>query len=155
MAAENFAPATKLADWKVKVHEAWPSVKLKLVSNTTGQLNNGDRLHLAVDATFRGLEPGDVRVECVLRRVTCSETTVSVKRYAQDTWAGDGIRHLGDEVIAVMPLEATGDAVKPGGCRYELDCESPWCGALTYEIRAVPQHPHLSHPYDMGLMRWL
>ena len=24
-----------------------------------------------------------------------------------------------------------------------------------YEVRAVPAHPHLSHPYELGLMRHL
>jgi hypothetical protein len=62
---------------------------------------------------------------------------------------------VGDDVIAIIPLKAAAEPKQGNICRYELDCMSPWCGALTYEIRAVPQHPHLSHPYEMGLMHRL
>jgi hypothetical protein len=42
-----------------------------------------------------------------------------------------------------------------GVCRYRLQFEPPWAGTLEYEVRAVPDHPHLSHPYELGLMRRL
>ena len=155
LAANNCAPATELANWKTKVRSAWPSVKLKLATNSTARIEHGDRLRLAVDVAASGLDTTDIRVECVLRRVTCSELTVPVPQYARDTRVGDGIRYLGEDVIAVVPLEPTTDTKLRGTWRYELDCTTPWCGALTYEIRAVPQHPHLSHPYDLGLMHWL
>ena len=48
------------------------------------------------------------------------------------------------------PGKSVGDEVV-----YELNLESPWCGALRYEIRAVPQHTGLTHPYETGLMRSL
>jgi hypothetical protein len=40
-------------------------------------------------------------------------------------------------------------------CRYRLELQPPWAGSLLYEIRALPQHPHLTHPYELGLMRKL
>jgi hypothetical protein len=40
-------------------------------------------------------------------------------------------------------------------CRYRLELQAPWAGSLLYEIRALPQHPHLTHPYELGLMRKL
>jgi starch phosphorylase len=155
LAANDYAPAKELAEWKVKAHAAWPSVKLTLVSEAATRMTHDDRLRLTVDVEASGLGPEDIRVECVLRRVICSELAVPVPRYSQTPRAQDGIRHVGEDVVAVMPLVP---ATEPGNdklFRYELNCESPWCGALTYEIRAVPQHPHLSHPYDLGLMRWL
>jgi len=155
MAQNNFQPAKELAEWKARARAAWPSVKLQLVTDTRANIEHDDRLKLAIDVTTSGLGPEDVRVECVLRRVTCSELTVPVPRYAQDPRAEDGVRYVGDDVISVIPLNPIADAVGEYTYRYELDCDSPWCGALTYEIRAVPQHPHLSHPYDMGLMHWL
>ncbi|MFW2403999.1 MAG: alpha-glucan family phosphorylase [Gammaproteobacteria bacterium] len=155
MAQDNYQPARELAEWKSRARAAWPSVKLSLVSDTSTKMKHDARLRLAVDVMSNGLGPEDVRVECVLRRVTCSELTVPVPRYSQDPRAEDGIRHVGDDVMSVVPLEPVADPVREDTCRYELDFESPWCGALTYEIRAVPQHPHLSHPYDMGLMHWL
>lgn len=155
LAADDYAPAKELAEWKVKLRAAWPSVKLELVSAPTASVDHGDELRLSVDVRSSGLRPSDIRVECVMRRVTCSELTVPVPQYARDTRAGDGIRQLDDDTIAVVPLSPTQGDQAGGTCRYELDCTPPWCGALTYEIRAVPQHLHLSHPYDMGLMHWL
>jgi len=153
--ADNWAPATELADWKVKIRAAWPSVKLKLRNHGADRIAHGDRLRLSIDVKADGLAADDIRIECVMRRVTCSELTVPVPQFARDTRVGDGIRYLGDDVINVVPFETMPDQGQTGSFRYELDCASPWCGALTYEIRAVPRHPHLSHPYDMGLMHWL
>jgi len=36
-----------------------------------------------------------------------------------------------------------------------LDAVPPWSGQLSLKIRAVPQHELLSHPHEMGLLRWL
>lgn len=155
LSANNFAPATELAEWKAKVRASWPTVKLRLASETTSRMGTGDRLRLSVDVAATGLETQDIRVECVLRRVMCSELTVPVPSYSQAARAGDGIRYVGEDVLAVMPLTPGDESVARRAHRYELDYATPWCGALTYEIRAVPQHPHLSHPYDMGLMHWL
>jgi starch phosphorylase len=155
LAADNFSPATELAEWKVKLRTAWPSVELKLVSEAEGRIGHGDRLRLSVDVRSAGLTTEDIRVECVLRRITCSELPVPEPQFARDTRVDDGIRYVGDDMIAVIPLEPVNEPIHDDADRYELDCVSPWCGALTYEIRAVPWHPHLSHPYDMGLMHWL
>jgi starch phosphorylase len=155
LSANNFAPATELAEWKERARAAWPTVKLRLASETTARMGKGDRLRLSVDVSAKDLGTQDIRVECVLRRVTCSELTVPVPSYSQAARAGDGIRYVGDDVLAVMPLTPGDESGQGGTHRYELDYATPWCGALTYEIRAVPQHPHLSHPYDMGLMHWL
>jgi len=155
LATDNYTPATELAKWKVKVRTAWPSVVLKLVSDTVERIDHDDRLRLSVDVLSSGLVAQDIRVECVMRRVMCSELTVPVPQFARDAQVGDGIRYVGDDVVSVIPLEPADEVTQGGARRYELDCETPWCGELTYEIRAVPQHPHLSHPYDMGLMHWL
>ena len=48
-----------------------------------------------------------------------------------------------------------GDVDAAGVCRYRLELQPPWAGTLEYEVRAVPAHPHLSHPYELGLMRKL
>ena len=48
-----------------------------------------------------------------------------------------------------------GDVDGAGNCRYRLELQPPWAGTLQYEVRCVPDHPHLSHPYELGLMRRL
>jgi hypothetical protein len=56
--------------------------------------------------------------------------------------------------VLVEPF-VPGEDVGGGLCRYRLEVQPPWAGKLEYEIRAVPAHPHLSHPYELGLMRRL
>jgi hypothetical protein len=36
-----------------------------------------------------------------------------------------------------------------------LDLAPELCGKLEYRIRAYPHHAALSHPFEMGLMKWL
>ena len=42
-----------------------------------------------------------------------------------------------------------------GEHRFVLDLKPTLSGKLEYHIRAYPNHPALSHRFEMGLMRWL
>jgi hypothetical protein len=53
------------------------------------------------------------------------------------------------EVFTPVPAEGA------PACRFRLEFEPPWAGAFSYEIRALPQHKNLTHPYELGLMRKL
>jgi starch phosphorylase len=155
IAANDYQLAVELAEWRVSVHAAWPKVTLRLVSPAVSKISYDDSLRLKVDIDTAGLAPENIRVECVLRPEVCSELTVPIRQYASNHQDADGIRYLDDEAIAVVPLQPHGEPTAEGICRYHLEYKSPWCGALTYKIRAVPQHSQLAHPYETGLMRWL
>jgi starch phosphorylase len=129
-------------------------VTLKLDAPAAPRLFFDGDLDLEVFVQLNGLAADDVRVECVVHRDVCSELTVPVKQYAARDQQGDGIRHRDQDTVFVAAFEPAGDG--PGGsCRYRLRVRPPWCGSLRYEVRALPRHRHLSHPYEMGLMRWL
>ena len=38
--------------------------------------------------------------------------------------------------------------------RFVLDLRPELCGRLDYRIRAYPNHALLTHPFELGLMRW-
>ena len=38
---------------------------------------------------------------------------------------------------------------------FALDVEPPECGQFRTEVRIYPWHELLSHPYELGLMKWL
>ena len=38
---------------------------------------------------------------------------------------------------------------------FALDIEPPECGQFATEVRIYPWHELLSHPYELGLMKWL
>jgi len=41
-----------------------------------------------------------------------------------------------------------------GEARYGVDLAPDLCGHLSYRLRAYPSHPDLTHPFEMGVMRW-
>jgi hypothetical protein len=65
------------------------------------------------------------------------------------------MRQLGDDHVFVQAFAAAGPTEVAGVHRYRVELRPPWCGALHYQVRAVPWHPQLSHPYELGLMRWI
>jgi starch phosphorylase len=155
VAAGSYAKAQELARWKNHVREAWPGVGLRISQPPKPRVVFDQAVPLDVFVRLNGLEARDVRVECVVYRDMCSELTVPVKQYARHGRAEDGMRYLRDETVYVAPLLPTGEADVNGECRYHLDLVPPWCGALRYEIRALPRHDTLANPYETGLMRWL
>jgi starch phosphorylase len=153
--ANEYASARELAEWKSRVRAAWSGVSLRLVRPPSVRLEFDTSLALEVSVQVNGLAPRDVRVECVVHRDVCSELTVPVKQYAQHGRAQDGVRYIGNDAVFVAPFRPAGEVAANGECRYDLELNPPWCGALRYEVRALPQHPCLTHPYETGLMRWL
>ena len=149
----DFRGARELAEWKTRVRGRWPGVQLQPVETVPGVVGFGDPVRVEVDVTLNGLDPGDVRVECVLRRRLCSEVTVPVQGYADNRRPTGWLTYIGDETAGIWQLEP--QEPRDGGCRYRLEFQPPWAGALALEVRAVPSHPSLSHPYELGLMKWL
>lgn len=154
LAADGYRDATSLAQWKQRVRAAWPGVGLRLAGQAPGTIEHSENIELDVDVALNGLDPGDVRIECVVHRDLCSEVTVPVRQFAGRGSASPGLRTVGDEHVFVQLLEPVG-ASTAGVQRYRLAFRPPWCGALHYGIRAVPWHAEMSHPYGLGLMRWI
>jgi starch phosphorylase len=154
VAADSFRVARGLADWKTKVRTAWPGVKLELTQSAARDVTFHDKVALEVDVTLNGLAPQDVRVECILHRSLGSELAVPVQGFADNRRFEPGVSYVDGEPVLLdqfEPLSSEPAAV----CRYRLEFQPPWAGSLLYEIRAVPQHPHLTQAYELGLMRKL
>jgi starch phosphorylase len=154
LAAEDFKIARDIAAWKAKVRAAWPGVDLKPAGGAPTEAQFREIVTLEVDVVLNGLSPSDVRVECVVRRALASELEVPVPGYAENSRPRPGVNFIDGEgvLLARFTPVAPGDGTTH---RYRLDFEPPWAGALRYEIRALPDHPHLTHPYELGLMRRL
>ncbi|MDX1595075.1 MAG: alpha-glucan family phosphorylase, partial [Gammaproteobacteria bacterium] len=65
LGADEGAPARALAEWKARVANAWPSVRLHLVAPPADVVASGETLSLAVGVELAGLSPEDVVVECL------------------------------------------------------------------------------------------
>ena len=147
LAAQEFAAARLLADWKQRVRQSWPKVDLRPLSDTPRELPQRGRLGLRVAASLAGLSPADVRVEFRARRrlPQASFEPPALSSYRSSQPAG----------LWTAALQATGESLPDGTEVFALDAEPPCCGQFATEIRVYPFHELLAHPYELGLMKWL
>jgi glycogen phosphorylase len=147
LADNAFAGARQLAEWKQSVRQAWPRVSLRTLDPPVPDLPRSERLRLRVAASLNGLQPRDVRVEFVARRVLPeSDLTVPpLSAYGHDEPEG----------IWRVALTSTTEQQADGAAVFVLDVDPPGCGQFATEVRIFPCSELLSHPYELGLMKWL
>jgi starch phosphorylase len=147
LAEEGFSGARTLAEWKVRVRQAWPKVSLRPLTDGARDLPRGERLRLRVVAELNGLSPADVRVQFVARRLLpeAELTPPALSSYGRPPPAG----------LWQAAFEATGEREGDGAVVFALDVEPQECGQFRTEVRIFPRHELLSHPHELGLMKWL
>jgi glycogen phosphorylase len=123
--------ARELAAWKRRVTQAWPGVRVEHVEADDADLVPGGRLAIRASVALGGLTPDDVTVEVV---------------YGP---AGDS-----DEIIDPVrrPLALDGRSAADGVARYVGEAELGEPGPFGYTVRALPSHPLLSNPAELGLV---
>ena len=129
------------------MRQAWPRVTLHLLSDAARDVPRGERLRLRVAASLNGLSPADVRIEYVALRLLPEADLSAPALSSYDQPPRAGLWHA-----ALTPAdehEADGSQV------FALDIEPPECGQFRTEIRIYPWHELLSHPYELGLVKWL
>ncbi|MEQ8231516.1 MAG: alpha-glucan family phosphorylase [Gammaproteobacteria bacterium] len=122
--------AAALAAWRERVRLEWAAVGLALVAPLPERHAQGEPLRITVAVTHPGLTAGDIAVECLVEDGSESSTTLLVQRLV-----------AGDTDATTTPFTTV---ISDG-----------LAGLLGLRIRAYPVHPHLSHPFEMGLMTWL
>jgi starch phosphorylase len=147
LAANGHAGAKALADWKARVRAAWPGVALRPLEMPPRSQLRGAPLRLRVGAQLAGLAPEDVRVEFVARRTLPAAPFEAPALTSFGSSVHDGVwrielRHAGE-------VEADGSRV------YALELTPDACGQFQGEVRIQPVHELLTHPYELGLMKWL
>jgi len=147
LAAEGFAGARQLADWKQRVRQAWPRVSLRLLVDAAPDLPRGARLRLKIAAGLNGMQPSDVRVEFVARRLL-PEADLGAPPLSS-------YGHAAPEGIWRAAFTPTGEQEPDGSAVFALDIEPKECGQFATEVRIYPWHELLSHPNELGLMKWL
>jgi starch phosphorylase len=146
LAADNFAGARQLADWKQRIRQAWPKVSLRLIQDASPELPKGEPLRLKVAASLNGMQPSDVRVEFVARRLLPEADLSTPPLSAYGHPAPDGIWQ-----VAFKATEEQSD----GAAVFSLDIAPNECGQFATEVRIYPWHELLSHAHELGLMKWL
>jgi glycogen phosphorylase len=124
--------ARSLAAWKHRVRNAWTGVSMELMLMPPAHLYHDDKIELRVRAQLNGLQPGDVRLECLL-----------------------GSQDAGGEFVVAqkVELEATGGDAQFTDFSIEVTPEI--AGLQYYKLRMYPFNEALSHPFEMGFMIWI
>jgi starch phosphorylase len=123
-----------IAGWKARIRHAWPGVELRRMDAVQQEIKFGESLCFEVAVKLNGLNPNDVNVEMLLGLYSKREKMQSSLRY---------------------PFVATGTMTDTGENVFAADVKPEHCGKLEYHIRAYPYHEMLTHPFELGMMRWL
>ncbi len=134
MIERNYKTARDLAEWKRKVRAAWPHVTMRSLGKPEPRVAFGDKVRFSVGVHIDRLVPEDIKVELLL--------APALKDLA-DKQAPNGFAFTPEGVD------------EHGDHRYVLDLAPELCGKLEYRVRAYPHHPALSHPFELGLMKWV
>jgi starch phosphorylase len=94
----------------------------------------GESVRFEIGAFLDGLKPEDIALELIVSR------------------RGGG---ADDSRPACYRFESEGVQTDQGEQRFGLELSPDICGKLEYQVRAYPHHPLLTHPFEMGMMRWL
>lgn len=130
----NNENAHRVAEWKARVRDAWSGIALVLVDSIKTEIQFGDSLRFEVAVNLNGLSADDVVVEMLMGFNTKADRLDSALHYH---FASSGTKNeAGEELFFV-----------------ELQPER--CGNLEYRIRVYPYHDLLTHPFELGMMRWL
>ena len=127
-----FGSARQLAEYRKKVFDAWPKLRITDVDSTglpdTPLL--GSDMTLTANVQLAGLTPDEVAVQAVLGRVD----------------AGDALL---DPVCVPMPHIGTADS---GDEIFSTTTPLPVAGSVGYTVRVLPHHPLLVDDNELGLV---
>jgi starch phosphorylase len=128
MREEEGAAARDLAAWKRRVLSSWPIVKIVDVQCDTEPAHEGDRRTVKAVVEIDGLDVTDVAVQVLHGAVDSAGEFVGTPDVVALAYVGEGV--FESEYIV-------GDA-----------------GPYGLTVRAVPSHPHMVNPVELGLIAW-
>jgi starch phosphorylase len=130
LAADDFRPARELAEWKQHIAARWQGVRMHPLDLPSTKYTAGEEMPLKVAVQLNGLNPAEVRVECVLARCRLDAEKCTPRVYAMEPDS----THADGSVI------------------YGVNLGLPDSGQYRYRVRVYPHHPLLPHPFEMGRM---
>jgi len=146
LAHEQYSGARQLAEWKQRVRQAWSRIDLRLIEAASAEITRDRSLRMTVAANLAGLQPSDVRVEFIARRLLPQAVTDPPPLCSFEAPSPPGVWR------ALMHPTGEWDG---GAAVFQLDAEPPGCGQFASEVRIYPWHELLAHEYGMGMMKWL
>jgi len=133
LAAEGQARAKSLADWKARLREQWPTVRIEQVAaDAPAELMVGHVLEVRADVYLGALRPSDVAVELYQGPIDARGQIAN------------------GEAVPMSPVREEG----PGRYVFSGTIPCRTSGLHGFTIRALPHHEDLPHPYEPGLILW-
>jgi starch phosphorylase len=126
--ADHAAVARGLASWKHQVREAWPVVKVVDIEADTSAAHEGDRRSVRAHVEIDGLDPASVTVQALHGAID-----------SQGEFIG---------TPASVTLARTESGV------WEAEYLVGDAGPYGITVRAMPSHPDLISPVEMGIVAW-
>jgi len=123
-----------IAGWKARIRHAWPGVELRRIDAGQEEIKFGESLHFEIGIKLNGLNPSDINVEMLLGFSSIGMLLRKPHRY---------------RLVATSRITDSGEDI------FAADVKPVHCGKLEYHIRAYPFHEMLTHPFELGMMRWL
>ncbi len=126
--ADHAAVARDLAAWKLRVRAAWPVVKVFDIECDTTPAHEGDQRHVRAHVEIDGLDASSVTIQALHGPID-----------------SEG-EFIGTPLIVTLALTGAG--------LWEADYSVGEAGPYGLTVRALPSHPNLISPVEMGTIAW-
>ena len=130
----NGRKAHELAQWKVKVAQAWSNLEVLNVeyhNSTQKPLQMGDTFEAEMKIDLKELSPEDIGVELIY---------------------GEKVNDQVEKLLGVHPL--TFDKAEGSIATFKLMLTTTMSGVYDFAFRIFPTHPLLPHRQDFNLIKW-
>jgi glycogen phosphorylase len=129
----NYQAGKDLAHWKAKVCQHWSGIEIHTVDVSAPEdISVNQSIGVKSLIQLGGLEPTDVRVE-LYKGAVGTDGKITNADTASMTYQGkDGA----------------------GNSLYTTEISYTASGLQGLSLRILPHHPHLSNPYELGLIEW-
>jgi starch phosphorylase len=131
LTADDHAGARRLADWRRRIVEAWPHVRIVEVAADDSATAVGSRRPLRAAVDLGSLTPDDVRVDVVHGAVDSDGRIVAP---------------------SVQPMQH--DDTRESIAQYETSFLCEASGEYGFTVRVMPMHESLTSPADTGRAVW-
>jgi starch phosphorylase len=126
--AEHGQVARDLAAWKQRVRAAWPEVKLVSLDGDTSPAHEGELRHVIAHVDIDGLEPESLTVQALHGPIDSEGEFLGLPKIVTLTHTSSGV--------------------------WEADYTVGEAGPYGLTVRAMPSHPQLISPVEMGIIAW-
>lgn len=132
-AEQEYYLAKELAQWKAKINREWSQVSIQFQNLPAAKIYYDETFHIEVCVQAGELDPSDLKVECL---------------FGFEPKQRDSFFHT------VKSLSYS-ERLEDGKLLYKLVAEVNIPGKQCCAIRVYPYHEALSHPFELGYLKWL